>query len=319
MSAEIASTKGPRQGTAHPERAPRAFRMLAMAAVCVGLAALAGATFVLSYSGIHALALHAGVAPRLARWYPLLIDAMLVVVLAAVLALRGADLGSKLLAWTTLLAVLAAAAGADALHAAGHRLPDHVAAIIAAVLPWVLLFLAFALLLAMLRHARLRRLAAARSLAAGHGDALAWRLPGSQQQGTQHAAAAASIVPGLDSPVRQPRLAPALPLDPEADAGLSDQAAQPVPTGTHQSGPSRTADTDAAPGSLGHEQPELGVDAEPTPDGPGTYEAAAEPADQTEEEASKAEQAGDQNDGDDADMPMFHRMWSPPTPPEPLA
>jgi hypothetical protein len=170
MSAETVRSGSPRPGTAQAERAPRAVRILGMAAVCIGLAALAGGTFVLSYSGIHALVLHAGITPRLARGYPLLIDAMLVIVLAAVLALRGADLPSRLLAWTTLLAVLAVAAGADALHAAGRRLPRDVAAITAAVLPWVLLFLAFALLLAMLRHARLRRLAAAEALPAAHFD-----------------------------------------------------------------------------------------------------------------------------------------------------
>ena len=121
MSAETASTEGLAVPPALPRagEGARALRVLAMAAVCVGLAALAGGTFVLSYSGIHALALHAGIAPRLARGYPLLIDAMLVIVLAAVLALRGADLPSRLLRHrTTLLAVLIAAAGADALHAA---------------------------------------------------------------------------------------------------------------------------------------------------------------------------------------------------------
>ena len=51
------------------------------------------------------------VAPRLARGYPLIIDAMLVIVLAAVLALRGAGLPSRLVAWISLLAVLVAAAG----------------------------------------------------------------------------------------------------------------------------------------------------------------------------------------------------------------
>jgi hypothetical protein len=90
---------------------------------------------------------------------------MLAIVLAAVLALRGAGLPSRLLAWTTLLAMLAAAAGADALHAAGRKLPERGAAIGAAVLPWVLVFLAFALLLAMLRYARLRRVTAATTLA----------------------------------------------------------------------------------------------------------------------------------------------------------
>jgi len=55
---------------------------------------LAAAAFVLSYAGIHAVALSAGVSPRLAKLYPLIFDAMLVVACAAVLALRGAGLPS---------------------------------------------------------------------------------------------------------------------------------------------------------------------------------------------------------------------------------
>ena len=61
-------------------------RVVAFAAVGVGLAALAGAAFVLSYAGIHAVALQAGVSHRLAKGYPLILDVLLVVVVAAVLA-----------------------------------------------------------------------------------------------------------------------------------------------------------------------------------------------------------------------------------------
>jgi Protein of unknown function (DUF2637) len=283
MSADTASTNSSRPGPAQADRAPGALRVLAIAAVCVGLAALAGGTFILSYSGIHALALQAGIRPRLARGYPLLIDAMLVVVLAAVLALRGAGLPSRLLAWTTLLAVLAAAAGADALHAAGHRLPDHVAEITAAVLPWVLVFLAFALLLAMLRHARLRRQAA-----------------------------------------------PALLFAPDAGTGPSIPVVRPVLTAAHQPEPSPAVIAIAAPASPEVEQPELAIDTEPGPDDPTSDEAVAEPAggtdrdqavqaDQTDEPAAQADAAADQDEADDPGMPVFHRMWSSPTPPEPLA
>jgi Protein of unknown function (DUF2637) len=161
MTAQTPTSERPSPATTQPDRPPRALRVIGIAAVGLGVAALAVATFVLSYPAIHILALQAGVTPRLARGYPLLIDAMLAIVLAAVLALRGAGLPGRLLAWATLLAVLAAAAGADALHAAGRKLPERGAAIGAAVLPWVLVFLAFALLLAMLRYARLRRVTAA--------------------------------------------------------------------------------------------------------------------------------------------------------------
>ena len=164
--------------TSQPGEAPSALRVLGLVAVCVGLAALAAATFVLSYSGIHAIALQAGISPRLARGYPLLLDAMLVVVLAALLSLRGAGLPSKVLAWLTLLALLAAAAGADALHAAKGKLPARAAEITAAVLPWVLVFLAFVLLLAMLRHAHLRRLGTAQAAAASEILPGFYALPG---------------------------------------------------------------------------------------------------------------------------------------------
>jgi hypothetical protein len=297
MSAEIASTESSRPGPARADRGPGAFRVLAMAAVCVGLAALAGGTFVLSYSGIHVLALQAGIAPRLARGYPLLIDAMLVVVLAAVLALRGADLASRLLAWTTLLAVLAAAAGADALHAARHRLPNHVAAITAAVLPWVLVFLAFALLLAMLRHARLRR---------------------------QAAAGTATIGLGREVAARQPR--PALLLGPDANTSPSATVVRPALAVAHQPEPPAAVMVISAPASPEVEQPELAVDIEPGSDDPTSDEAMPEPAaqtsqdqaDETGEPAEEADGAAGRDEADDPDMPVFHRMWSSPTPPEPL-
>src|SRR5258708_4724960 len=100
-----------------------ALRLLALAGVAFGVLLLAAAAFVLSYAGIHAVALSAGVSPRLARIYPLMFDAILVVTCAAVLALRGAGLPSRFYAWLSMLALLAAAAAADALHATGTRLP----------------------------------------------------------------------------------------------------------------------------------------------------------------------------------------------------
>jgi hypothetical protein len=42
-------------------------------------------------------------------------------------------------------------------------------------------------------------------------------------------------------------------------------------------------------------------------------------ADQTDEPAAQADAAADQDEAEDPGMPVFHRMWSSPTPPEPLA
>jgi hypothetical protein len=252
MTWQSHTSERPSPATTQPDRSPRALRILGLAAVGFGVAALAAATFVLSYPAIHALALRAGVTPRLARGYPLLIDAMLVIVLAAVLALRGAGLPSRLLAWATLLAVLATAAGADALHAAGRKLPARGAAITAAVLPWVLVFLAFALLLAMLRYARLRRVTAAGPLAAQPGtladDALI-DADGIEREG-----------PVLNGTVLNETVL--------NETGPSPLSAEAVPA---EGEPSDREPTEAVPAEID------------------------EPAED--------------------DMPVFHRMWSSPTPP----
>ena len=147
----------PQGGTAQPAESHRGLRLLGLAAVSVGVLLLMAAAFVLSYTGIHALALSAGVSPRFARIYPVIFDAMLVVACAAVLALRGAGLPSRFFAWLTMLVLLAAAAGADTVHATNTKLPHKPAAAAAAILPWALVLLGFGLLLSMLRHARLRR------------------------------------------------------------------------------------------------------------------------------------------------------------------
>lgn len=232
-------------GPAPSAASTRALRVLGLTAVCLGVAALAAATFVLSYPGIHAFALQAGINHRLARGYPLLIDAMLLIAGAAVLWLRAGGLPSKLFAWFTLLLVLAAAAGADAMHAANRRLPARPAAITAAVLPWVLVFIGFALLLAMLRYARLRRL---------------------------------TVV----SPVGS------APAQPERLAVTDLETIHPV------------AD---------RERDHLAVDAELPPDDPNRDESASD-------QVSLAGAAADAEDAEpDPDLPVFHRMWSAPTPP----
>jgi outer membrane biosynthesis protein TonB len=148
-------------GASIPQRTDsyRGPRLLGLAAVAAGLLLLMAAAFVLSYAGIHAVALSAGVSARFARIYPVIFDAMLVIACAAVLALRGAGLPSRCYAWLTTLVLLAGAAGADTLHATNTNVPHKVAAATAAIIPWALVLIGFGLLLAMLRHARLRRAA----------------------------------------------------------------------------------------------------------------------------------------------------------------
>jgi hypothetical protein len=147
----------PQGDSAQPADSHRGLRLLGLVAVSAGVLLLMAAAFVLSYTGIHAIALSAGVSPRFARIYPVIFDAMLVVACAAVLALRGAGLPSRCYAWLTMLLLLGAAASADTLHATNTKLPHKPTAAAAAIIPWALVLLGFGLLLSMLRHARLRR------------------------------------------------------------------------------------------------------------------------------------------------------------------
>jgi len=132
-------------------------RILALSAVALGLVALAAAAFVLSYSGIHALARQSGVSDSLAKIYPLIFDAMVVVAACSVLALRGAGLISRVYSWLCLLLLLGGVAAGSAVHAAAIGIPHRSAELSAAIIPWALVLLGFGLLLALLRHARLRR------------------------------------------------------------------------------------------------------------------------------------------------------------------
>ena len=163
-------TRGARPGDPHLR-----LRLAALIAVIAGVVLVAATAFLLSYAGIHQIALHAGVSPRLARLYPLMFDAMLVVTCAAVLALRNAGWGTKFYVWACLLLVLAAVAVGDALHATGVQLTGQAARAAIAVIPWVLLLMGFGIWLAMLRQWRRARAAAASAAetanAAGSGQA----------------------------------------------------------------------------------------------------------------------------------------------------
>jgi hypothetical protein len=134
-------------------------RLAALTAVIAGVVLLAAAAFVLSYAGIHQIALRAGVSPELAKLYPVIFDAMLVVSGAAVLALRGADGWARAYAWSSLLLMLVAVAVGDALHTTNVTLPAQPTRVVVAVTPWVLLLLAFGLWLTMLQHFRRMRTA----------------------------------------------------------------------------------------------------------------------------------------------------------------
>ncbi|HEX3922867.1 MAG TPA: DUF2637 domain-containing protein [Streptosporangiaceae bacterium] len=242
--------------------------MLALIAVVGGVLLLAAAAFVLSYAGIHLVALSAGVSPRLARIYPLIFDAMLVVAGAAILALRGAGFFSRIYAWLSMLVLLAAAAGADTLHATGTRLPHKPAAATAAIIPWALVLIGFGLLLCLLRHARLRKAAAATQHkavvpASGHvelrpglNDLLGPRSAAAAPARPQVPAAAG--VPAQGAPDEPRSRVPAEPAQPPAAPSIPAQAGPPADPGAEE-----PADAD-----------DLAIDTEPDHDDPASDEGA---------------------------------------------
>ena len=141
-------------GGVRPADPQARLRLAALIAVIAGVILLAAAAFVLSYEGIHHLALRAGVTSQLARLYPVIFDAMLVIAGAAALALRGAGWWAKGYAWFSLLLMLAVVAVGNAVYATNVTLPAQPTRAVVAVTPWVLLLLAFGLLLEMLRYFR---------------------------------------------------------------------------------------------------------------------------------------------------------------------
>ena len=199
-------------------------RLAALAAVVAGVVVLAAAAFVLSYEGIHQIALRAGVSPGLAKLYPVIFDVMLVIAAAAALALRGASWWARCYAWGLLLILLAAVAIGNAVHATGTTLPAQPTKAIVAVTPWVLLLLAFGLLLQLLRHFRTTRSAAAKATAAAAASASA----GAGVDGGPLAASALTAPSSNAASGNTAREAPRVDLD----TLLGPRAGQPVPTET---------------------------------------------------------------------------------------
>ncbi|HET7018168.1 MAG TPA: DUF2637 domain-containing protein, partial [Streptosporangiaceae bacterium] len=139
------------------ENGGQVLRLLALIAIAGGVIALTAGACVLSYTSVHDLAVQSGVSVSLARIYPGVADAMLVIAGCAVLALRGAGLISKIYAWLCFVILLAAIAAGSALRPAGVHVPKRWAEVTAAIFPWALVLVAFGLLLALLRHSRRRR------------------------------------------------------------------------------------------------------------------------------------------------------------------
>ena len=129
-------------------------RHLVNVLVALAVIAVAGATFVFSYDGVHAIALVGGVSDQLARYYPGLFDAVLVIACVAAVMLRDGAWWVRLWTWLVIVIVLGAIGVTDVLHAMDYTLRHRVTEGIVAAAPVAAVLLAFSLLLALLRRPR---------------------------------------------------------------------------------------------------------------------------------------------------------------------
>ncbi len=129
-------------------------RRLVNLLIALAVIAVAGAAFVFSYDGVHAIALLGGVSVRLARYYPGLFDAVLVIACVAAIMLRDGRWWARLWAWVVIIVVLGAIGTTDVLHAMNYTLRHRPTEGIVAAAPVAAVLLAFSLLLTLLRRSR---------------------------------------------------------------------------------------------------------------------------------------------------------------------
>ncbi len=149
--------------------------LLLNVAVLVVVLAMAAATFVLSYSGVHAIVLQAGVSPRLARIYPGLFDAVFLIACVAAVMLRDARWWALLYAWLVIILTVLVVGAADVVYAMNITLRHRTIEGVVAAAPWVLLLLGFSLMLTMLRQPRVQQAQATASAEPWHTWPPAWR------------------------------------------------------------------------------------------------------------------------------------------------
>jgi hypothetical protein len=138
----------------HPAPGRNWGRRLVNLLVALVVVAVAGAVFVFSYAGVHAIALLGGMSTQLARYYPGVFDAVLVIACVAAAMLRDGRWWARLWAWLVIIVVLGAIGTTDVLHAMNYTLRHRVTEGIVAAAPVVAVLLAFSLLLTLLRQSR---------------------------------------------------------------------------------------------------------------------------------------------------------------------
>jgi hypothetical protein len=300
----------------------RGLRLTAVIAAGVCVLAIAAGAIVFSYSGVRDLALTAGLSPRLARFYPLVFDAVLIVACAAAVTLRGVLRG---FAWLVVLVVIGAIATADTVHAMSITVPQRSLEATIAIAPWVVLLTGLTLLDAMLRRAPRRKSQAVGPVSANGGMPAA-----GSAESTAGLAAGAGAVPLStllrDSPPASGRRARAAASRAAADAGrgritASQPTADTSPQWAPASEPTGDGNQHWAPPSepTGDTSPQWAPPSEPTVDTSPQWAPASEPTgDGNQQWAPASEPTGDGNQHwAPASEPTGdgNQHWAPPSEP----
>jgi Protein of unknown function (DUF2637) len=241
-------------------------------AVAVVVLAVAAGTFFLSYPGVHAIARQGGVSGQLARFYPALFDAVVVIACVAAVMLRDARWWARCWAWVVAIVVLGAIGTTDVLNAMSYGLRQRPTEGVVAAAPVAAVLLAFSLFLTMLRQSRPRPADAAPGQAPARGLAD----DGAAEQPTapmmiSNVNTIPAVAGGVVTrPPAPPIALPAAPVGPPAPADLFDDVDQAPDAPAVVTESPETAPT--------QEIPALDADASDAGQDPGTSAAGEEPA-----------------------------------------
>ena len=153
---DSASSPGFRADPSQAQTAPARtwLHRLVNVVVAIVVLAVAAGMFVFSYPGVHAIARQGGVSGQLARFYPALFDAVLVIACVAAVMLRDARWWARCWAWLVAIVILGAIGATDVLHAMSYGLRQRPTEGVVAAAPVAAVLLAFSLFLTMLRQSR---------------------------------------------------------------------------------------------------------------------------------------------------------------------
>jgi hypothetical protein len=291
---------------------------------------VAAGTFFLSYPGVHAIARQGGVSGQLARFYPALFDAVLVIACVAAVTLSHARWWARAWAWLVAIVLLAAIGMTDVLHAMNYGLRQRPTEGVIAAAPVAAVLLAFSLFLTMLRQSRTQSEVPDQSQASGDDAAEPPTAPMLfSADGPVTVLAAGSVARPPAPPIALPA-APALFTDGPADFTDGPEAA---PTREMPAVADDASDADRdAEGTAGEPGLSVTAGAEPGPSHPATVpndviepaasSAAAEPAGEPlagTADATASQAAGEApSDEPPADEPEAQSPPAEPASPQPI-